>query len=96
MGLNLAMAGFGFFLASALALIVEKASDREWYPKNLNKGKLEYYMFLLAGLILLNTAVFLLLAVSYRYADHGNRAQEGSRVQIGLEKDASYSDQEED
>ncbi|XP_044174515.1 solute carrier family 15 member 4-like [Acropora millepora] len=96
MGLNLAMAGFGFFLASALASIVEKASDRQWYPKNLNKGKLEYYMFLLAGLMLLNAAVFLLLAVRYRYADHENRAQEGSRVQIAVEKDASYSDQVED
>ena len=96
MGLNLAMTGFGFFLASALASIVEKASDRQWYPKNLNNGKLECYMFLLAGLMLLNAAVFLLLAVRYRYADHENRAQEGSRVQIAVEKDASHSDQMED
>ena len=81
MGLNLAMAGFGFFLASALAPVVENLSDSRWYPKDLNNGTLEYYMFLLAGLMLLNAAVFLLLAVRYRYADHGNRAQEGSRVQ---------------
>ena len=96
MGLNLAMIGLGYFLASALASIVKKASDGHWYPKNLNKGRLEYYMFLLAGLMLLNAAVFLLLAVRYRYADHENRAQEGSRVQIAVEKDASYSDKEED
>ena len=96
MGLNLAMIGFGFFLASALASIVEKASDRQWYPKNLNNGKLECYMFLLASLMLLNAAMFLLLAVRYRYADHENRPQEGSRVQIAVEKDASHSDQMED
>ena len=96
MGLNLAMAGFGFFLASALAPVVENLSDSRWYPKDLNNGTLEYYMFLLAGLMLLNAAVFLLLAVSYRYADHENRAQEGSRVQIAVEKDAPYSDQVED
>ena len=94
MGLNSAMSGFGFFLASALASIVEKASDREWYPEDLNKGRLEYYMFLLAGLMLLNTTVFLLLAVSYRYADHEYRVQERNRLQSAV--DASYSDKEED
>ena len=96
MGLNLAMAGFGFFLASALASIVKKASHSEWYPKNLNKGTLEYYMFLLAGLMLLNAAVFLLLAVRYRYANHEHRPQEGNRIQCVMEKDDSYSDKVED
>ena len=90
MGLNLAMISSGFFLASVLASIVEKASDRQWYPKNLNNGKLECYMFLLAGLMLLNAAVFLLLAVRYRYADHECRVQERNRLQS-----ASYSDKEE-
>ena len=86
MGLNSAMAGFGFFLASALASIVEKASDRKWYPKKLNdsEGRLEYYMFLLAGLMLLNTAVFLILAVSYRYADHEYRVQERNRLKSAV------------
>ena len=84
MGLNVAMTGFGFFLASALASIVEKASDRQWYPKDLNNGTLEYYMFLLAGLMLLNAAVFLILAVSYRYADHEYRVQEGNRLQSAV------------
>ena len=96
MGLNLAMIGLGYFLASALASIVKNVSDGHWYPKNLNNGTLEYFMFLLAGLMLLNAAVFLLLAVRYRYADHEYRAQEGSRVQIAVEKNASYSDKEED
>ena len=84
MGLNLVMIGLVFFLASALASIVKKASDGHWYPKNLNKGRLEYYMFLLAGLMLLNTAVFLLLAVRYRYADHEYRVQERNRLQSAV------------
>ncbi|XP_067054756.1 solute carrier family 15 member 4-like [Acropora muricata] len=94
MGLNLAMIGLGYFLASALASIVKKASDGHWYPKNLNDGTLEYYMFLLAGLMLMNTTVFLILAVSYRYADHEYRVQERNRLQSAV--DASYSDKEED
>ena len=95
MGLNLAMIGLGYFLASALASIVKKASDGQWYPENLNKGTLEYYMFLLAGLMLLNAAVFLLLAVSYRYAEQEYRAQKRNRLQSAVEKDASYCDKEE-
>lgn len=70
MGLCLAMIGFGYYLASALASIVKKASDGQWYPENLNKGTLEDYMFLLAGLMLVNATIFLLLALRYRYADH--------------------------
>ena len=70
MGFSLAMVGFGLLVASALVSIVIHASDGEWYPENLNKGSLEYYMFLLAGLMLVNASVFLLLAVRYRYLNH--------------------------
>ena len=94
MGLNLAMIGLGYFLASALASIVKNASDGHWYPENLNNGTLEYYMFLLAGLMLMNTTVFLILAVSYRYADHEYRVQERNRLQSAV--DASFSDKGED
>ena len=73
MGLCLAMIGLGYFVAGLLASIVKHASDSKWYPDDLNKGKLEYYMFLLAGLMLINAAVFLFLAVRYRYADHAHR-----------------------
>ena len=77
MGLYFAMIGLGFFFAGLLASIVKHASDSKWYPDDLNKGKLEYYMFLLAGLMLINAAVFLFLAVRYRYADHAHQKQPG-------------------
>jgi len=70
MGLCLGMIGLGYFVAGLLASIVKKTSDSKWYPDDLNDGTLEYYMFLLAGLMLINAAVFLFLAVRYRYADH--------------------------
>ena len=70
MGLCLAMIGLGYYVAGLLASIVKHASHSKWYPDDLNKGTLEYYMFLLAGLMLINAAVFLFLAVRYRYADH--------------------------
>ena len=65
MCLFLAMIGLGYYIASALVSIVKRASNGHWYPDNLNKGSLEYYMFLLAGLMMVNAAVFLLLAVRY-------------------------------
>ena len=76
MGVTLAMSGFGFYVAAALASIVKHASHGTWYPDDLNHGSLEYYMFLLAGLMLVNTAVFVWLAVKYRYTDHEHQMSE--------------------
>lgn len=70
MGVCLSMIGLGYYVASLLASIVKHASHSKWYPDDLNKGFLEYYMFLLAGLMMINAAVFLLVAVRYRYVDH--------------------------
>ena len=60
-------------MAVLLASIVKKASDSKWYPDDLNDGTLEDYMFLLAGLMLVNAALFLFLAVRYRYAEHAHQ-----------------------
>lgn len=73
MGLCLAMIGLGYYVAGLLASIVKKASDSKWFPDDLNNGTLEYYLFLLACLMLINAAVFLFLAVRYRYADHAHQ-----------------------
>ena len=72
MGVCLAMIGFGYYVASLLADIVKNASNGKWYPEDLNDGNVEYYMFLLAGLMLINAAVFLFVAVRYRYVDHAD------------------------
>ena len=65
------MIGYGYYVASALASIVKHSpSDGQWYPHDFNKGSLEYYMFLLAGLMLVDAVVFPWLAVRYRYSDN--------------------------
>ena len=101
MGLCLAMIGLGYYVAGLLASIVKRASDSKWYPDDLNKGVLEYYMFLLTGLMLINAAVFLFLAVRYRYADHGLQRNpvnnvdsevEGSQNSSGAPSSLFYSD----
>ena len=81
MGLFLAMSGLGNGLAAALAAIVKRATDDtygKWFPDNLNNGSLECYLFLLAGLMLVNTAVFLWLAVKYRSVDRNHDTPESN------------------
>ena len=86
MGLCLATIGLGYYVAGLLASIVKKASDSKWYPDDLNNGTLEDYMFLLAGLMLINAAVFLFLAVRYRYADHAPQNTPGTDNHDDLER----------
>ena len=76
MGLYLLTSGFGFYVASALVSVVKHASDSQWYPDNFNKGSPEYYMFLLAGLMMVNVVVFLLIAMKYQYADCDHKMPE--------------------
>ena len=73
MGLCLAMIGLGYYVAGLLASIVKHASHSKWYPDDLNTGTLENYMFLLAGLMLINAAVFVFLAIRYRYAERAHQ-----------------------
>ena len=83
MGVCWAMIGLGYYVASLLVSIVKHDSHNKWYPDDLNNGTLEYYMFLLAGLMLINLAVFLYLAVRYRYVDHGEGPEnDGYRVPV--------------
>ena len=68
MGAFLVTSGLGNYVASLLVLIVRSASNGSWYPsKNPNKGNLEYFFFLLAGLMVVNFVVFLFVASSYKY-----------------------------
>ena len=77
MGAFLVTTGLGSYAASLLAIIVRSASHEKWYPsENLNNGSLEYFFFLLAGLMLVNFLVFLLVARSYKYKGSANRSGE--------------------
>ena len=72
MGLFLATSGIGSFLGSALVQIVNaassKASSKKWYDgKNIDDGKLDYFFYLLAGLLSVNFLVFCLISLRYTY-----------------------------
>ena len=68
MGCFLITTGLGSYLTSLLVVIVRSASNGVWYPsKNPNKGKLEYFFFLLAGIMMVNFAIFVFIASWYKY-----------------------------
>ena len=68
MGAFLVTGGLGNYVSMLLALIVRSAISKQWYPtQNPNDGKMEYFFFLLAGLMMVNFVVFLFIASSYKY-----------------------------
>ena len=68
MGAFLVTSALGSYVASVLVIIVRAASNNDWYPsKDPNQGHLEYFFFLLAGLMIVNFVVFLYIASSYKY-----------------------------
>ncbi|XP_010533412.1 PREDICTED: protein NRT1/ PTR FAMILY 2.9-like [Tarenaya hassleriana] len=65
--------GISSYLSTFLISIVndktEKAASGDWLPEDLNKGKLDYFYFLVSGLMAVNLGYFLLVSYWYRYKD---------------------------
>ena len=77
MGACLVTSGLGSYVASVLVIIVRAASNSDWYPSDdLNQGHMEYFYFLLAGLMLINFVVFSYIASSYKYKTVPKRTKE--------------------
>ena len=72
MGLFLMTSGLGSFLGSALIQIVNAISYKiakvHWYNgDDINKGKLDYFFYILAVLLSINFLVFCAIAARYTY-----------------------------
>lgn len=66
-GLFLSTLSMGFFVSSLLVTIVDKITKKTWLQSNLNKGKLDYFYWLLAALGVINFILFLILASKHQY-----------------------------
>ncbi|WOL19848.1 protein NRT1/ PTR FAMILY 6.4 [Canna indica] len=66
-GLFLSTLSMGFFFSSLLVSLVDKATDGGWIKNNLDKGRLDYFYWMLAVLGVINFAVFLLFASRHEY-----------------------------
>ncbi|XP_072990589.1 protein NRT1/ PTR FAMILY 6.4 [Typha latifolia] len=66
-GLFLATLSMGFFLSSLLVSLVDKATNGGWIKNNLNKGRLDYFYWMLAVLGVINFMAFLVFASRHEY-----------------------------
>mmetsp|Transcript_53490 Transcript_53490/g.93341 ORF Transcript_53490/g.93341 Transcript_53490/m.93341 type:complete len:657 (-) Transcript_53490:348-2318(-) len=73
--LNLFTNALGSFSVIPLLLIVNSDSSNEWVPTNLDDGHLDYYFFLLAGLMGLTICVFAYVSKDYVYKTQQELAQ---------------------
>ncbi|XP_022735904.1 protein NRT1/ PTR FAMILY 2.10-like [Durio zibethinus] len=58
-------------LISVVHKITEGAPTGEWLPEDLNKGKLDYFYYLVAALEVLNLGYFIVCANWYKYKESG-------------------------
>nr|AFK33709.1 unknown [Lotus japonicus] len=77
-GLFLATLSMGYFVSSLLVSIVDKVSQKKWLKSNLNKGRLDYFYWLLAALGILNFILFIVLARRHQYKVQHNIEPEDS------------------
>ncbi|KAK3406773.1 hypothetical protein EUGRSUZ_K02917 [Eucalyptus grandis] len=64
------MAGSSYLSSLLISIVHEKTTEAEggnWLPEDLNKGKLDYYYFLIAALEFLTLVYFLVCARWYKY-----------------------------
>ena len=67
--LNLLTTALGSFVIIPVIYLVNVNKDHEWISEDLNNGYLENYFFLMAGIMILSTAVFVNQARAYQYKD---------------------------
>ncbi|KAJ6971793.1 hypothetical protein D5086_025552 [Populus alba] len=75
---------FGYFLSSVVVQVVNKVTGGWLASDNLNRDKLNYFYWLLAGISTVNFGVYLTCASWYRYKDRGAMKQ----IENGGEDDA--------
>ncbi|KAL4364203.1 hypothetical protein GQ457_04G016560 [Hibiscus cannabinus] len=68
------------FLISVVHNISQGTSTGDWLPEDLNKGKLDYFYYLVAGLEVVNLGYFIICANWYKY-----KAIDGIRNEVEVE-----------
>ncbi|XAR65438.1 hypothetical protein NMG60_11009573 [Bertholletia excelsa] len=72
------------YLSSFLISVVHKTTNGKWLAQDLNKGRLDYFYFLIAGLEVLNLGYFLLCAKWYKYK--GTSSDNAKTRDVALEE----------
>ncbi|TVU19498.1 hypothetical protein EJB05_35649, partial [Eragrostis curvula] len=70
LALYLSIFGVGSFISSALVSGIDRATaarGRSWFDNNLNRGHLDYFYWLIAGLSAVELLAYVVFAVTYKY-----------------------------
>ncbi|KAK3259922.1 hypothetical protein CYMTET_31100, partial [Cymbomonas tetramitiformis] len=59
------------YLAGALLSIIGAITKNEWIKDDMNEGRLDLYFVVIAGLMLANLLIFILVAQRYAYREKG-------------------------
>ncbi|CAI0558510.1 unnamed protein product [Linum tenue] len=68
-GISMCSSSFGYFLSSVVVEVVNRLSGGWLESNNLNRVKLHYFYWLLAGLSVVNLGVYLVCASWYKYKE---------------------------
>ena len=79
------------FLISIIHHLTAKSATGNWLPQDLNKGRLDYFYFIITGLEVINLGYFILCAQWYKYkgADTGSTSLELDQASKQSERTAN-------
>ncbi|PON35057.1 Proton-dependent oligopeptide transporter [Parasponia andersonii] len=69
------------FLVSFVHHLTSGSKMGDWLPEDLNKGRLDYFYYLVAAMGVINLAYFLVCANWYKYKEHST----GTAFEVGME-----------
>ncbi|GLT52062.1 hypothetical protein SLA2020_254240 [Shorea laevis] len=77
------------YLSSLFIAIVHRATKRtatgDWLPEDLNKGRLDYFYYMIAGLGVLNMGYFLVCAKWYKYKENTDPLEVNGEKQLSAQ-----------
>ncbi|XP_051139802.1 protein NRT1/ PTR FAMILY 4.5-like isoform X2 [Andrographis paniculata] len=82
---------FGYYTSSVVVNVVNKASGGWLSSNNLNRDRLEYFYWLLAGMSVVNFAVYLLCASWYKYKRVEEKSEDciEKKIDVSIGKNTS-------
>ncbi|GMY15698.1 protein NRT1/ PTR FAMILY 2.11-like isoform X1 [Fagus crenata] len=75
------------FLVSVVHRTTSGAATGEWLPEDLNKGRLDYFYYMVAGLEVINLGYFIMCAKWYKYKGSDTGVHEVDMGKMQSEKD---------
>lgn len=88
--LGFAMSNYSSGLMVAVVhRLTKRPGQLHWLPEDLNKGRLDYFYFMIAGFGALNFAYFLACASWYRYKESEGGILDGQEVELEPNKSNS-------